>query len=54
MDTKKQKAKQERKPKPDPICITHTDCFANSNGKCTCLEDNDFGDRDCPFYKTKK
>ena len=30
---------------------THGDCFANRGGVCTCLKDNDFGGRDCPFYK---
>jgi len=32
-------------------CRAHEDCFANSGGVCTCLKDNDFGGRDCPFYK---
>ncbi len=32
-------------------CRTHGDCFANRGGVCTCLKDNDFGGRDCPFYK---
>lgn len=32
-------------------CRAHSDCFANSGGVCTCLKDNDFGGRDCPFYK---
>lgn len=27
-------------------------CFANERGHCTLLQDNDFGDRLCPFYKT--
>ena len=34
-----------------PECRTHGDCFANRGGVCTCLKDNDFGGRDCPFYK---
>lgn len=36
-----------------------TDCFANKRAKkfpdmhiCTCLQDNDFGDKRCPFFKT--
>jgi hypothetical protein len=36
------------------ICEEHTDCFANSHGKCICLSDNDFGDKDCPFYKNRE
>ncbi|EOT27658.1 hypothetical protein C805_01766 [Eubacterium sp. 14-2] len=32
-------------------CRAHNDCFANRGGVCTCLKDNDFGGRDCPFYK---
>ena len=32
-------------------CRAHSDCFANRGGACTCLKDNDFGGRDCPFYK---
>ena len=32
-------------------CRAHEDCFANRGGVCTCLKDNDFGGRDCPFYK---
>lgn len=32
-------------------CRAHDDCFANRDGVCTCLKDNDFGGRDCPFYK---
>lgn len=32
-------------------CRMHDDCFANRGGVCTCLKDNDFGGRDCPFYK---
>lgn len=34
-----------------PVCHTHTDCFANKDGHCVCLSDNDFGHKDCPFYK---
>ena len=37
-----------------PNCEKHKDCFANRNGKCICLIDNDFGDKDCPFYKKEK
>ena len=30
-------------------------CFANDkkNNLCKCLEDTDFGDRACPFFKTQ-
>lgn len=34
-------------------CSGHKDCFANTNGYCTCLMNNDFGGRECPFYKKK-
>lgn len=37
-----------------PICDKHTDCFANHGGRCVCLIDNDFGSKDCPFYKGRK
>ena len=33
------------------VCTEHGDCFANQGGRCACLKDNDFGGRDCPFYK---
>ena len=32
-------------------CSKHTDCFANIKGHCACLRNNDFGERECPFYK---
>ena len=38
---------------PYPECPHHTDCFALEDGKCTCLIDVDFGERDCPFYKDR-
>ncbi len=34
-----------------PACNKHSDCYANKKGSCVCLSDNDFGKRDCPFYK---
>lgn len=37
-----------------PICTKHRDCFANEDGACNCLTDNNFKGRDCPFYKTKQ
>jgi Fe-S-cluster containining protein len=30
------------------------DCFANKDGRCVSLKDNNFGGRDCPFYKSNK
>ncbi len=35
------------------VCIDHLDCFANKNSICVALRNNDFGKRDCPFYKYK-
>ena len=32
-------------------CDMHEDCLACDKGKCIALSDNDFGGRDCPFYK---
>lgn len=37
----------------DPYC-TRTVCFACRTYGCTILNDSDFGDRKCPFFKTKK
>ena len=36
-----------------PECLyEHHDCFALMTcGKCWCLDNTDFGERDCPFYK---
>ena len=36
-----------------PVCETHRDCFANKDGQCVSLSDNNFGERDCPFFKHK-
>lgn len=36
-----------------PRCL-RTDCFAHYADGCTCLSDNSFGDRDCPFFKTRE
>lgn len=36
-----------------PRCL-RSECFANYGDRCACLADNDFGDRDCPFYKSKR
>lgn len=32
----------------------HTDCAAYRNGMCIILTDDDFGKKDCPFYKTNE
>ena len=32
----------------------HSDCFANHSGRCVCLINNDFGNKDYPFYKGGK
>lgn len=36
-----------------PLCTAHPDCHAWSDGRCMALEDNNFGGRDCPFYKNR-
>ena len=36
----------------EPPC-SRTDCFACDNERCTILTNNDFGERECPFYKTE-
>lgn len=40
-----------KKEKHDPVC-DRTDCAACMNRHCTILVDNNFGDRECPFFKT--
>lgn len=37
----------------EPVC-ERGDCFANREGRCEILTDNDFGKRECPFYKPRK
>lgn len=37
-----------------PECRAHDDCFANHDGVCCCLSDNNFNGKDCPFYKTEE
>lgn len=32
-------------------CKDKLDCFANNAGKCICLSDTEFHNRECPFYK---
>lgn len=36
-----------------PRCKKHIDCKANYSGKCIALNNTDFGERDCPFYKSR-
>ena len=36
-----------------PSC-SKADCAACNNGRCIALISNDFGGRECPFYKTKE
>ena len=36
-----------------PRCL-RTECFANYGDRCSCLTDNDFGRRECPFFKTRE
>lgn len=35
-------------------CDAYTDCFANKGGRCIALNDTNFKERDCPFYKTEE
>lgn len=37
---------------PMPPCC-RADCFACENGLCEILTSNDFGARDCPFFKPR-
>lgn len=37
-----------------PVCVKHPDCFANKKGRCAILENNYFGNRQCPFYKKNR
>lgn len=37
-----------------PRCTAHRDCFANKNGVCVCLGDNDFHGKDCPFSRPRR
>ena len=36
-----------------PTC-NKVECGANEDGFCTCLLRNDFGERECPLFKTKE
>ena len=31
-----------------------SECAAHFDGICMALRNNDFGDRECPFFKTKE
>ena len=42
-----------KKEKRYPTCDKKR-CFSCEKGKCELLTSNDFGDRPCPFYKTKE
>ena len=46
--------RQSRQNTPKPPCsMPQPDCFArNGRGRCTALENTDFHDKACPFYKT--
>lgn len=39
--------------KKEPIC-NREDCFACEGGQCVVLTNTNFGDRECPFFKTKE
>lgn len=39
--------------KTAPPKCDRVNCFACLGRQCRILVDNDFGGRDCPFYKTK-
>ena len=43
----------QNKPRALQECQKHPDCASCVFGYCTLLEDVDFGERDCPFYKSK-
>lgn len=36
-----------------PVCEAYPDCHAWQEGRCICLRDNCFGERECPFYKKR-
>lgn len=38
---------------PEPSCEERT-CFANKNGNCIVLINNDFHGKHCPFFKTEE
>lgn len=52
-DIKRRKHYTQNKPRAMEECPYHQDCANCVFGYCTILEDLDFGDRDCPFYKSK-
>lgn len=44
--------KKKKKVEVFPFC-DREDCRANKRCECVALTDNNFGDRDCPFYKRR-
>lgn len=36
-----------------PLCGV-VECFGNNDGYCVVLANNEFGNRECPFFKTKE
>lgn len=39
---------------PKPRCTHAPGCFANKEGYCVILKSSNFGDKPCPFHKTKE
>ena len=39
---------------PDADNCNRNECFGYTDGKCKPLCDTNFGNRKCPFFKTKK
>ncbi len=46
------KKKKQRNTKPR--CNEYLDCRANNQGYCEALNDNNFGNKKCPFYKSRR
>ena len=40
--------------KKEIACCDKDECAACNHGYCIALHDNDFGNRDCPFFKTRE
>lgn len=45
-----EKAKRAKRKDNLPKC-NESSCFACDRGRCVALNNNDFGERKCPFYK---
>ena len=45
--------RKRKKKEVYPACA-RLECKANKRGDCVCLTDNDFGKRECPFFKEKE